>query len=121
MRLAAPAHVDLDPPGGEPLAQLVLLRGALPADQLDVRETVAREPVEQCVDGTALSADESLWVVLDALLDRFAGDGVSYVQLIRGEGAPEEDELRERLAARGIEADVSWGGQPHYPLLLSAE
>jgi DAK2 domain fusion protein YloV len=73
------------------------------------------------VDGTALSADESLWVVLDALLDRFAGDGLSYVQLIRGEGAPEEDELRERLAARGIEADVSWGGQPHYPLLLSAE
>ena len=58
---------------------------------------------------------------LDALLDRFAGDGLSYVQLIRGEGAPEEDELRERLAARGIEADVSWGGQPHYPLLLSAE
>ena len=40
------------------------------------------------VDGTALSADESLWVVLDALLDRFAGDGLSYVQLIRGEGAP---------------------------------
>ena len=74
------------------------------------------------VDGQALSADESLWVVLDALLDRFARDGLSYVQLIRGEGAPEDDELRERLATeRGIEADVSWGGQPHYPLLLSAE
>ncbi len=73
------------------------------------------------LDGQAFSADESLWVVLDALLDRFARDGLTYVQLIRGEDAPTDEELRERLTERGIEADVSWGGQPHYPLLLSAE
>ena len=60
-------------------------------------------------------------IVLDALVDRFAEDGRTYVQLIRGEGAPSEDELRERLDGRSLEADVSDGGQPHYPLLLSAE
>ena len=73
------------------------------------------------LDGEAVSADGSLWVVLDALLERFAGDDLTYVQLIRGEGAPTEEELRAHLAEREIEADVSWGGQPHYPLLLSAE
>ena len=62
------------------------------------------------VDGTAVSADESLWVVLDALLDRFAGDGLTYVQLIRGEGAPDaRTSCARSLAAREIEVDVQLG------------
>jgi hypothetical protein len=59
--------------------------------------------------------------VLDALLERFASDGRAYVHVLRGEGAPDEDELRARAEAHGIEADVSPGGQPHYPVLLWAE
>jgi len=73
------------------------------------------------LDGRAFVSDVSLRVVLDTLFDRFEADGRTYVQLIRGEGAPSEEELRERLDGRSLEADVSDGGQPHYPLLLSAE
>ena len=36
-------------------------------------------------------------------------------------GAPTADEIKAHVEARGLDADVSWGGQPHYPLLLSAE
>ncbi len=73
------------------------------------------------LEGRAFVSDRSLWVVLDALFDRFGEDGKTYVQLIRGEGAPTASELRERLSGRSLEADISDGGQPHYPLLLSAE
>ncbi len=36
-------------------------------------------------------------------------------------GPPTADEIKAHVEARGLDADVSWGGQPHYPLLLSAE
>jgi fatty acid kinase len=73
--------------------------------------------------GRAFARGDDLWAVLDALLDRFAADGQSFVQVLRGSGAPEEVELTDRYASRapGLEIDVQWGGQPHYPLLLSAE
>ncbi len=73
------------------------------------------------LDGRALAAAPDLWIVVDALLDRFAADGRSLVQVLRGEGAPDEAEVAARIDARGLEPDVKWGGQPHYPLLLSAE
>ena len=73
------------------------------------------------VDGRAFAAGADLWAVLDSLLLRFADDGLSFVNVLRGEGAPEEDELVGRIEGRGLEASVMWGGQPHYPLLLSAE
>jgi len=73
------------------------------------------------VDGRAVAANGDLWVVLDVILARFAADGRSYVQVLRGDGAPTEDEIHARLAERGLEGDVASGGQPLYPLLLSAE
>ncbi len=73
------------------------------------------------LDGRAFAAAPDLWIVVDALLQRFADDGLSFVTVFRGEGAPEEDEISARVEARGLEAAVMWGGQPHYPLLLSAE
>ena len=73
------------------------------------------------LDGRAYAAAPDLWIVVDALLQRFADDGLSFVTVFRGEGAPEEDEISARVEARGLEAAVMWGGQPHYPLLLSAE
>ena len=73
------------------------------------------------LDGRAFATDPDLWAVFDALLDRFAADGRSLVQVLRGEDAPGADEIEARIVARGLEADVKWGGQPHYPLLLSAE
>ena len=73
--------------------------------------------------GRAFASGEDLWMVLDALLERFAADGQSFVQVLRGSGAPDEVEITDRYASRtpGLELDVQWGGQPHYPLLLSAE
>jgi DAK2 domain fusion protein YloV len=71
--------------------------------------------------GQAFAADVDIWVVVDDLLDRFASDGRSLVQVLRGEDAPDASELERRIEARGLEPDVKWGGQPHYPLLLSAE
>jgi len=43
--------------------------------------------------------------------------------LLRGEGAPSLNGLLDELAERHpeLELDVHDGGQPHYPLLLSAE
>ena len=43
--------------------------------------------------------------------------------LLRGEGAPSLNGLLDELAAQHpeLELDVHEGGQPHYPLLLSAE
>lgn len=73
------------------------------------------------VDGRALVADADLWVVLDAILQRFVDDGRGFVQVLRGEDAPEASEIQARLDARGLEGDVTLGGQPLYPLLLSAE
>ena len=73
------------------------------------------------VDGRAVAADLDLWVVLDAVLDRFAQNGRSYVLVLQGEGAPDAEAIRARLEARGLDCDVSSGGQPLYPLLLSAE
>jgi fatty acid kinase len=73
------------------------------------------------VDGRAVAAGSDLWVVLDAILSRFATDGRSYVQVLRGDDAPAGEEVEARLAAHGLEGDVATGGQPLYPLLLSAE
>ena len=43
--------------------------------------------------------------------------------LLTGEDAPALDALLERLEQEhpSVEVDVQEGGQPHYPLLLSAE
>jgi DAK2 domain fusion protein YloV len=73
------------------------------------------------MDGRAYAASPDLWIVFDALLERFAERGLSFVTVYRGDGAPEEAEITPRIEARGLEAAVMWGGQPHYPLLLSAE
>jgi DAK2 domain fusion protein YloV len=72
-------------------------------------------------DGRAVAAGPDLEGVLDALLERFASHGRSYVHVLRGEGAPDDEDLRERAQAHGVEAGVSTGGQPHYPVLLWAE
>jgi len=73
------------------------------------------------LDGRAFAASHELDAVLDGLLDRFSQDGRSFVQVLLGEGAPDAGEIEPRIEARGMDADVKWGGQPHYPLLLSAE
>ena len=50
-------------------------------------------------------------------------DGREILTLLTGEDEPELDEFLRRVGERhpGVEVDVQPGGQPHYPLLLSAE
>ena len=65
-----------------------------------VLETVAREVVERLLDG-----------------------GSDVLTILVGEGAEHPDALRKELEAAypELEIDVHDGGQPHYPLLFSAE
>ena len=73
------------------------------------------------VDGRAFATADDLWTVLDSLLSHFAAQELTLVNVFRGEDAPDEGELAARIEAHGLEPAVLWGGQPHYPLLLSAE
>jgi DAK2 domain fusion protein YloV len=75
------------------------------------------------VDGRAVAAGDDLLGVLDAVLDRLVTDRHSVVTVLLGEGAPGRETVLERIRERhpGLEVDVLDGGQPHYPLLLSAE
>jgi DAK2 domain fusion protein YloV len=103
----------------EPLvaAEVAVASRAASVDGVAVREGQYLAMLQ----GRAFAADDELWAVVDALLERFASDGLTLVNVFRGEGAPEEAELVERIEAYGLEPAVLWGGQPHYPLLLSAE
>jgi hypothetical protein len=75
------------------------------------------------LDGRAFATGNDVWTVLDVLLERFVADGQSFVQVLTGDGAPGDEEIAARYASRTpeLELAVQWGGQPHYPLLLSAE
>jgi len=63
--------------------------------------------------------DEVAGEVTDALL----AEPRMVLTLLTGADAPDLDALLERIRERhpGLELDVQAGGQPHYPLLLSAE
>ncbi len=76
------------------------------------------------VDDRAVATGPDLWQVLDAVVERAVSDGRELLTVFTGEGAPPADEISEHLRRvhPGIEEPtVLPGGQPHYPLLLSAE
>jgi DAK2 domain fusion protein YloV len=66
---------------------------------------------------------ESFDEVACAVVERLLAEPREVLTLLKGEDAPELDELLRRLQDEhpGVEVDVQDGGQPHYPLLLSAE
>jgi DAK2 domain fusion protein YloV len=66
---------------------------------------------------------ESFDEVAGAVVERLLAEPHEVLTLLTGEGAPQLDPLLERLRERHpeVEVDVQDGGQPHYPLLLSAE
>jgi DAK2 domain fusion protein YloV len=74
----------------------------------------AGEPVAQSAD---------FGEVAEAVCNRLLSEPREVLTLLRGEGAPELDDLLAAIAERypDVEVDVQDGGQPHYPLLLSAE
>jgi dihydroxyacetone kinase-like predicted kinase len=75
------------------------------------------------VDGTAVASSPDFDDVASAVADRLLVDGREILTLLTGEDEPPLDEFLRRVQAGhpAVEVDVQPGGQPHYPLLLSAE
>jgi hypothetical protein len=75
------------------------------------------------LNGTVVAAGRSFQGVARDLLERLLADPRDVLTLLTGEGAPRLDGLLEELAEQhpDLELDVHDGGQPHYPLLVSAE
>jgi uncharacterized protein len=75
------------------------------------------------VDGTAVASGASFHEVARRLFERLLAVPRDVLTLLSGEGAPPLDGLVEELAERHpeLELDVHDGGQPHHPLLVSAE
>ena len=75
------------------------------------------------VEGDAVAAGESFDDVARAVVGRLLAEPRDLVTLLTGEPAPDLDCLRAWLDDEhaDVDVDVHVGGQPHYPLLLSAE
>jgi dihydroxyacetone kinase-like predicted kinase len=74
-------------------------------------------------DGEAVSVGESFEEVAEAVVAKLLDEPRGVLMLLRGEDAPDVGALLATIAERhpDVEVDVQDGGQPHYPLLLSAE
>jgi dihydroxyacetone kinase-like predicted kinase len=75
------------------------------------------------VDGDAVASGDSFDDVAQAVLERLLAEPRDVVTLLTGEDPPELEGLTRFLEEHhpGLELEVQEGGQPHYPLLLSAE
>jgi DAK2 domain fusion protein YloV len=74
-------------------------------------------------DGSAVASSPDFDDVAYAVADRLLVNGRAFLTLLTGAEEPELEELLRRVqdGHPGVELDVQPGGQPHYPLLLSAE
>jgi DAK2 domain fusion protein YloV len=75
------------------------------------------------VEERAVAAGERFDEVAQAVVGRLLADPRDVLTLLTGDAAPALNGLRAWLEERHpeVEVDVQDGGQPHYPLLLSAE
>jgi fatty acid kinase len=74
-------------------------------------------------DGAAVASGDDFEAVATEVVERLLGDGREILTLLTGQDAPSLDALLARIGELHphVEVDVHAGGQPHYPLLLSAE
>ena len=74
-------------------------------------------------DGKAVAGGPDFDDVATAVAERLLEEPRSVMTLLTGAEEPELDGLLQRIQERhpDLELDVQAGGQPHYPLLLSAE
>ena len=74
-------------------------------------------------DGEAVAVGESFEQVVADVVERLLERPRDVLTLLAGEGAPTLDGVVAAIGERhpDVEVDVQEGGQPHYPLLLSAE
>jgi DAK2 domain fusion protein YloV len=75
------------------------------------------------LDGTTVASGPTFDGVAREVLGRLLAEPRDVLTLLHGEGAPPLNGLLDELAVEHpeLELDVHEGGQPHYPLLLSAE
>jgi dihydroxyacetone kinase-like predicted kinase len=75
------------------------------------------------VDGEPVTAGPMLEPVARDVVERLLDGAADVLTVLLGEDAEGADELVEavRTAHPGLEVEVHAGGQPHYPLLFSAE
>jgi len=73
--------------------------------------------------GEAVAVGEDFQQVVGDVVDRLLAEPRGVLTLLRGDEAPDLDAVIARIAERhpDVEIDLQDGGQPHYPLLLSAE
>jgi hypothetical protein len=74
-------------------------------------------------EGEPIAAESTFAAAADAVLERLLAEPRGVVTLLTGEEEPDLEPLLERLREQhpAVELEVHSGGQPHYPLLLSAE
>jgi len=74
-------------------------------------------------DGEPVAGGETFDEVVQVVLGRLLAEPRGLLTLLTGEDPPSLDHLLSELASEHpeLELDVHEGGQPHYPLLLSAE
>jgi DAK2 domain fusion protein YloV len=74
-------------------------------------------------DGEPVAGGPTFDDVAAAVVDRLLAEPRELLTLLKGADEPPLDGLLDRIAAAhpSLEVDVHDGGQPHYPLLLSAE
>jgi uncharacterized protein len=74
-------------------------------------------------DGAAVASGEDFATVAGAVAERLLDGGRGLLTLLTGAEEPALDELVGEIEARHpeVEIEIHSGGQPHYPLLLSAE
>ena len=74
-------------------------------------------------DGSAVASSSDFDEVACAVAEKLLGDGREVLTLLTGEDEPDLANFLRRLQELhpAVELDVQPGGQPHYPLLLSAE
>jgi dihydroxyacetone kinase-like predicted kinase len=74
-------------------------------------------------DGKAVAGGADFDDVAAAVAERLLEEPRSVMTLLTGADEPQLDSLLERIQELhpDLELDVQSGGQPHYPLLLSAE
>ena len=74
-------------------------------------------------DGEAVASGQSFDTVAGAVAERLLDGGREILTLLTGAEEPQLESLVSEIEARhpGLEIEIHAGGQPHYPLLLSAE
>jgi DAK2 domain fusion protein YloV len=74
-------------------------------------------------EGEPVVGGDDFEQVAQAVVERLLAEPRGVLTLLTGEGAPPLNGLLSRISASHpeLEVDVQEGGQPHYPLLLSAE